>query len=134
MRAPVPESMKRSIKLRRLALCGAVLCLIVLGLLGHLPRPVDGLEVRILDVGQGDAALIRTGAHCLLIDAGANGAEETLCSTLRALGVRRLDAVIFTHPDEDHIGGGDLVLAQFPVGTIYIAPVDCDESSCHRLL
>lgn len=119
---------------RRLAICGTALCLIVLCVIGTRPRPVTGLEVRILDVGQGDAALIRTAGASLLIDAGPNSAEEDLCATLRALGIKRIDTVIFTHPDEDHIGGGDLLLERFSVGTVYFAPADSDAPSFARLI
>lgn len=120
---------------RRLAFCGAAFCMIALFLLtGCGPRPVEGLEVRILDVGQGDAALIRTAEASLLIDAGPNAAEEELCAALTALGLKQIDTVIFTHPDEDHIGGGDLLLERFAVGTIYLSPATSEESSFTRLL
>lgn len=61
-------------------------------------------EVRILDVGQGSAALIRTpGRRAVLVDAGSAG--HALGTKLRALGVRHLDLVLISHPHEDHFGG-----------------------------
>jgi len=123
---------------RRLAFCGAAFCIILLAVLvladAWYDPPLNGLEVRILDVGQGDAVLIRTADAALLIDAGPNAAEEELCADLAALRVDSLDVVIFTHPDEDHIGGGDLLLERFAVGTIYLAPVCGEEPSFDRLL
>ena len=122
---------------RRLAFCGAAFCLLLLGVLAAVgiwqAARIEGLEVRVLDVGQGDATLIRTAKASLLIDAGPNSAEETLYAMLAALGVERLDVVIFTHPDEDHIGGGDYLLARIPVGTVYLAPVAGAEASVERL-
>ncbi len=123
---------------RRLAFCGAALCIVLLiGLIlvdaWYVP-PLRGVEVRVFDVGQGDAVLIRTADAALLIDAGPNAAEEALCADLAALGVKALDAVIFTHPDEDHIGGGDLLLERFAVGTVWLAPALSEESSFDRLL
>lgn len=126
----------KSINLRRLALCGAALCLagIFFSLFAR-PHETEHLEVRILDVGQGDATLIfAPGGGTMLVDAGPNSAEEELCGMLLALGVRQLDAVIFTHPDEDHIGGGDLLLERFPVACVYLSPCDDDDATYLRLL
>ena len=63
------------------------------------------LAVRFLDVGQGDATLLESHGHWLLIDGGAPSASRKIYATLEKLGVSHLDAVIATHPDADHIGG-----------------------------
>lgn len=63
------------------------------------------LAVRFLDVGQGDATLLESRGHWLLIDGGAPSASRKIYATLEKLGVSHLDAVIATHPDADHIGG-----------------------------
>ncbi|MFH1037131.1 MAG: ComEC/Rec2 family competence protein [PVC group bacterium] len=74
----------------------------------------DELEVVFLDVGQGDAILITTpGGKRILIDGGigegAFGSEDqgkkTVLPYVRKRGIERLDTVIVTHPDFDHIGG-----------------------------
>jgi competence protein ComEC len=70
--------------------------------------------VDFLDVGQGDAIVIRGGDHAVLIDAGDRGA--TTVAQLRELGVRRLDLVFATHPHADHIGEMAHVLSSFDVG------------------
>lgn len=120
---------------RRLASCGAALCLIIILLaLGLSGGEQTGLEVRILDVGQGDAILIRASGGQMLLDAGPNAAEESLRSELAVLGVRTLDVVLFTHPDEDHIGGGDMILREFSVKHIIFPPADSSEPSYLRLL
>ena len=79
--------------------------------------PVSGDEVQFhfIDVGQGDAALIRTPEGDILIDAGDNYAEEDLKAYLDRYGVDDLAYVIFTHPDADHIGGADVVLENYEV-------------------
>ncbi|MBQ3125766.1 MAG: MBL fold metallo-hydrolase [Clostridia bacterium] len=122
---------------RRLAFCGAVFCIVLVlllpGILGQC-RPIAGLEVRVFDVGQGDAVLLRTAEVVLLIDAGPGAAEGELCAALSAMGIKAIDAVIFTHPDEDHIGGGDLVLERFSVGEVWLAPIRSDEPCFVRLL
>lgn len=64
----------------------------------------NGAEVRILDVGQGNAVLVRTpGHHALLFDGGPAGCG--LASQLRGLGVSRLDLLVISHPHADHFAG-----------------------------
>ena len=88
--------------------------------------PPSGLVVRFFDVGQGDAALISTpeGAN-VLIDGGPGrgGGRDQLA----ALGVKRLDVVVASHPHADHIIGLPAVLARIPVGMV-LQP-GCDDSS-----
>ena len=99
-----------------------------------LPSDVP-LRVYFLDVGQGDCVLLRTHAGDILIDSGPESAQGTLCMRLASLGVKELRLTIFTHPDEDHIGGADGVLTQFPAKEIWMSQqerVDANESE--RLL
>jgi competence protein ComEC len=82
----------------------------------------DGrLHVTFVDVGQGDAALVRfpNGAS-LLVDAGGlpgsasfDIGERVVAPVLRHAGIRRLDTAAFTHGDSDHIGGGASVVGEF---------------------
>lgn len=73
----------------------------------------ETLEVHFMDVGQGDATLIRQGSHAMLIDAGNNDKGTAIQSYLQSQGIEQLDYVIGTHPDADHIGGLDVVLYKF---------------------
>jgi competence protein ComEC len=85
---------------------------------------VGGLEIAFLDVGQGDAVALRTPAgRWLLVDAGMRDAswdagERRVLPFLRARGVRRLEALILTHPHADHIGGAVAVLRAVTVGRV----------------
>lgn len=83
-------------------------------------RPATGeFELRVPDVGQGSAVLLRTAHHSLLYDAGAryrNGGdvgEQVLVPWLRRLG-ERLDALVVSHRDNDHAGGAASVLRAQP--------------------
>ncbi len=98
---------------RRRGWAAAVLALLLSGLLVLLPgdgrrrleAPAAG-EVRIdfLDIGQGDATLIRThGSDPILVDGGPPGGGVE--SALSSADVNRLRAVIATHADLDHVGG-----------------------------
>jgi competence protein ComEC len=81
------------------------------------PRPVPGaFEVWMADVGQGTAVLVRTAHHTLLYDSGpryspeADAGHRVLMPLLQSLG-DRLDAVVLSHSDTDHIGGAVSVQA-----------------------
>lgn len=83
-------------------------------------RPAQGdFELLAADVGQGNAVLVRTASHSLLYDAGPRFSRESdaghrvLVPLLRALG-ERLDLVMLSHRDADHVGGAAAVLALQP--------------------
>jgi competence protein ComEC len=85
----------------------------------------DGsLEIHAIDVGQGDAFAIRTPAgRWLLVDTGPRTARgdagrDRVVPYLLARGARRIEALILTHPDADHIGGAEAVLDAFDVGLV----------------
>ncbi len=70
------------------------------------------LEIRFLDVGQGDAILIRSGDKVALVDAGSS---DNVVQKLRAAGVGHIDLAVASHNHADHIGGMDAVLDSLPV-------------------
>lgn len=88
-----------------------------------LPLPRDELELRVFDVGQGDAILLRIGDNALLVDAGPDPetAREVLLPRLARLGVEGLDGLVLTHADADHIGGAADILRALPVATVWMA-------------
>lgn len=82
------------------------------------------LQLIVLDVGQGDAIAIRTPrARWVLVDAGPSGrnndaSAHTVVRALRRRGVQRLEALVLTHPDLDHIGGAAAILSSLDVGVV----------------
>lgn len=89
-------------------------------------RDGSTLEVHFLDVGQGDATLIRCGEAAMLIDAGNNSWGDDVRDYLEYQGIGDLDYVIGTHPDADHIGGLDVVMEAFDCGTVIMPDYEKD--------
>lgn len=82
--------------------------------------PVEGaLEVVYLDVGQANAALVSSEGRHMLIDGGNVADSSLLVSVLTRRGIDRLDYVIFSHTDEDHVGGLAGALSHADVGVCY---------------
>lgn len=82
---------------------------------------VDGkLQIHYMDVGQGDATLIICDGYTMLIDAGENDQGSNVWSYLESQGIEKLDYVIGTHPDSDHIGGLDVVIYKYDCGKIFM--------------
>jgi competence protein ComEC len=110
-------------KLRfQLALVVLIAAVLVTGLLGKRPHH----EVVYFDVHQGDSSLIRLPEGDILIDGGGTPRGDfdigarVIAPALRALGVKRLLAVIATHADSDHIEGLNAVLARVPTDVLII--------------
>ncbi|MBA2615588.1 MAG: ComEC/Rec2 family competence protein [Actinobacteria bacterium] len=75
-----------------------------------------GLRITFLDVGQGDATLIEVPEGAVLVDQGPP--EANVAGRLRALGVRRLELLVMTHPSRDNIGGAKDIVESLPVGMV----------------
>jgi competence protein ComEC len=88
-----------------------------------LPPPGD-FDLLALDVGQGTSVLLRTRTHLLVFDAGPQYARESdagqrvLLPLLRARGESRIDRLVLSHRDLDHVGGAAAVLKAMPVDDV----------------
>ena len=100
-------------------------CLLLPVLSFEPQRPALGhWRLLAFDVGQGSAVLLQTQTHDILFDTGprqgaSDAGTRTLVPGLRALGIRKLDRVVVSHGDSDHVGGLLAVLKALPVGTLY---------------
>ena len=114
----------------------ALLCILVLllSLSSCKDEKKALLQIYSLDVGQGDCFLLRTAEGDILIDAGTESSQDLLCLRLGQLGVTKLRLAIFTHPDEDHIGGADGVLRRFGAEEIWLNGAVSEEECFTALL
>ena len=93
------------------------------------------LEAHVLDVGQGDAIVaVSPSGGTLLVDGGPDG-QRLMRELSRALpaGQRRLDVVVATHPQADHLSGLFAVLDRYRVGRLVVSPLN-DASALGRQL
>lgn len=95
---------------------------------------VPPLEVHFIDVGQSDATLIKNGEDAMLIDAGDNAMGTTVQNYLQKQGVERLEYLILTHTDADHIGGADVVITKFDIGTVFMGDYPKDNATYRDVL
>lgn len=96
---------------------------------------VEGqLEVHFLDVGQGDSTLIKSREHAMLIDAGENEKGEDVKEYLKSQHVEKLDYIIGTHPDSDHIGGMDVAIDAFDSEKIFMPDLEKDTKTYQEVI
>lgn len=81
-------------------------------------------KVNFIDVGQGDAVIIRTKDSDILFDTGGNALAkeykgESFYKYLMKNGVRKLDAVFISHSDIDHAGNLDYIIDKIEIGNIF---------------
>ena len=89
------------------------------------------MSLHVLEVGKADALLIECEGKFLVVDGGTPDRGEEVCRYLARRGVPKIDLMVNTHPDSDHIGGLKAVLEEFPVSAFWmpalppeIAPAD----------
>lgn len=98
------------------------IALLLPALLMHPPAPVGGTaEFTLLDVGQGLATVVQTQRHTLVFDTGPrfpsgfNTGDAVLLPFLRERGISKVDTLIVSHGDIDHIGGARALSDGIPV-------------------
>lgn len=117
---------------RTLAVAAAVAAVCAVVAAGVLPR-LAGTQVVMLDVGQGDAFLVRSEGRALLVDTGNQ--DRLLREALARNGVLRLDAVVVSHADDDHCGSLASLKGVVQVDRVLVArdALECGCAACERL-
>ena len=87
------------------------------------------LKVSFLDIGQGDAIFVETPTHKrLLVDGGPNKKVLAELGKLMPFGEKRIDVIIESHPDKDHIGGLPEVVSRYDIGVFLEPGVESENS------
>ena len=104
-------------------LIGFILCISLFipkqYLMGQVP--FGEIEMTVWDIGQGSAVLIKTRTHYLLFDTGPSSfgkfdpGEKIILPHLRAQGIKKIDQLVLSHQDADHVGGLAYLVRQFPI-------------------
>lgn len=84
------------------------------------------LRVHYIDVGQGDSILIQYDGKNALIDAGIASEMQTVNKYLQDNAVEKIDVLIVSHPDADHIGGMSGIIDRYDIGEVYMPPISDD--------
>ena len=111
---PLPSSVRSA----RVVQAGAVLLTVALGV---GPAPGRATSVVTLDVGQGDAILVRDGGRTMLVDTGPD--PVALRRALARHGVRHIDVLVLTHAHDDHTGGAPGLSGTVGVGWVGVPQV-----------
>lgn len=95
---------------------------------------VEMLEVHFIDVGQGDCTLLSCGGQTMLIDCGDSSQGTAIQNYLCKQDIEKIDYLILTHPDADHIGGAPVIITKFDIGQIYMSGYKKDNWTYEKLL
>ncbi len=118
-------------KIYKILIVCVFLCLVSGG--KQASRP---MIIYYFDVGQADCIFLELpNGENMLIDSGNNADGSRIVNFLSALGVRKIDHFIVTHPHEDHMGGADNIINSFPVENLYspyIHSEDIPTTFCYK--
>ena len=126
---------KLTLRILHMVLAAAVL----LGCTFSAPVPalaagLDQMEVHFMDVGQGDATLVTCGGHAMLIDAGDDSKGTAIQNYLQKQKITKLDYLVLTHPDADHIGGAPVIITKFDIGKVFVSNFEKDNKTYQKLI
>jgi len=134
-----------------MAAVGVAVCLLPRGVPGRLlgaflllpalfwpaePVPEGEARIDVLDVGQGEAVVVRTRRHLLIYDPGprysadSDAGQRVVVPYLRWLGAGRVDRVVVSHGDSDHSGGLASLRAALPVDGLLSSMTELDGELC----
>lgn len=127
------KNIKKSIFSLLLATLMAVTS-IPLGSLAATTNTPQKMEVHFIDVGQGDSTLIKCDGKSMLIDAGDDSKGTAIQRYLQKQGIEKLDYLVLTHPDSDHIGGAPVIITKFKIDKVFVSNFEKDNKTYQKLI
>lgn len=109
-------------KLWVMSLCCAI-ALLISSAASYYETRMEKFRITVLDVGQGQCVLIQSGNECYMVDCGGGSGTQAASNAVRALwsnGFYKLDGIILTHFDKDHVNGVAPFLVQMNTDTLYL--------------
>jgi competence protein ComEC len=125
---------------RRTAAALALVVAILMVARGRGTSAPGRLEVTALDVGQGDALLVRLpNGLTMLVDAGGLARSDfdvggrVVAPALRTLGLLRIDLLAITHAHRDHIGGAVSIVRELGPRAVWLGAMPSSDPAVRRL-
>lgn len=100
----------------------------------HAEEEGSNLAVHFLDVGQGDATLFICDGEAMLLDAGGTTSGTEIQLYLMKNGVEKLKYLILTHPDEEHIGGADVIITKYDIENVFMPAYEKDTKAYEEVI
>lgn len=91
-------------------------------------------QVTFMDAGKADCILINIDDKSIMIDTGLNKTKDEMTAKMKDKKIEKLDYLILTHMDKDHIGGADAILDNFEVGTVIQADYRKDSKQYNQYI
>lgn len=118
----------------------AVLIFLLIGMWMWTKRPFSGpdpekeLVITAFSVGKADAMLIRNQDTVIVVDTGEEEDGAYLTAELKARGVERIDLLVVTHFDKDHVGGAAALAEAFPIESVRMPDYEGDRPEYEAFL
>ena len=81
--------------------------------------PEGTLRLTSIKMGEADSFIIQTTNFTVVMDTGMNKKGKKLVKELKDHGVKKIDALVISHYDKDHVGGADKAIKYFDIGNVY---------------
>ena len=93
-----------------------------------------GFRAAFLNVGKADCIIVQMDEVNILCDTGKSESSNKIISVLTEYGIERIDYMILTHFDKDHIGSAGVLIRNYDVGTVYAPDTSADSDAYERLV
>ena len=103
-----------------------VFCFIFSLFLISCEKTEDAVSIHVIDIGKADCIVIETGGKNIMIDTGERSDVFDITRYLSDRGIEKIDLLILTHFDKDHIGGASELILKYDVDTVIENSFYCD--------